>query len=137
MVAGAGVAGAGVVAAGALVLGLLVSVFWENAGVLSNSPAAAILSKILFIFVSSAFRWLRDRTVLQYLGSKDSSEQPFSYHNSASCLSRSYSDLQWPIREADIKSARQRSAVPPATFRKCSRFPICSYRRGILACFDP
>jgi hypothetical protein len=89
VVAGAGVAGAGVVAAGVLVLGLLVSVFWENAGVLSNSPAAAILSKILFIFVSSAFRWLRDRTVLRYLGSKDSSEQPFSYRNSASCLSRS------------------------------------------------
>jgi hypothetical protein len=42
VVAGAGVAGAGVVAAGALVLGLLVSVFWEKAGVLSNSPAAAM-----------------------------------------------------------------------------------------------
>jgi uncharacterized protein YacL len=71
VVAGAAVAGAVVVAAGALVFGLLVSVFWENAGVLSNSPAAATLSKILFIFVSSVFRWLRDRTVLRYFGSKE------------------------------------------------------------------
>ena len=58
MAAGAGAVGAVgtgtvVVAAGALVLGVLVSVFWENAGVLNNNPAAARLSKTLFIVVSS------------------------------------------------------------------------------------